>query len=64
MDLTLTNDEADTLRGLLSDQLPGMKFEIARTRDKELLHALMKREALCEALLDRLSHTPTYSQRT
>jgi len=63
MDLTLSNDEAETLRGLLTDALPGMKFEIARTREKELLHALMKREALCEALLDRLRQTPTYTQK-
>ena len=63
MDLTLTDDEADTLSGLLSDQLPGLKFEMARTRDKELLHVLMKRETLCEALLERLRRTPTYSQK-
>ena len=63
MDLTLTNDEADTLRGLLSDQLPGLKFEVARTRDKELLHVLMKRETLCEDLLDRLHRAPTYGQK-
>jgi hypothetical protein len=63
MDLTLTNDEADTLRGLIDDALPGMKFEIARTRDKELLHVLMKRETLCEDLLDRLHRAPTYGQK-
>jgi hypothetical protein len=63
MELTLTNDEAETLRGLLNDSLPGMKFEIARTRDKELLHALMKREALCEALLGRLDRVAAVSQK-
>jgi hypothetical protein len=40
-----------------------MKFEIARTRDKELLHVLMKRETLCEDLLDRLYRAPTYGQK-
>ena len=63
MNLTLTSDDAETLRGLLRDALPGLKFEVARTRDKELLHVLMKRETLCEDLLDRLHRTPTYGQK-
>ena len=61
MNLTLTTDDAETLRGLLRDTLPGLKFEIARTREKELLHVLIKRETLCEGLLDRLDRVPASS---
>jgi hypothetical protein len=55
MELRLTDDDAETLSGILSDALPGLKFETARTREKELLHVLMKREQLCERLIERLS---------
>jgi hypothetical protein len=54
MDLTLSNDEVLTLRGLLSDYLPGLKFELARTHGGEIRHVLAKRETLVEQLLDRL----------
>jgi len=54
MDVTLSDDEAQTLQGLLHDYLPGLKFEMARTRGSEILHVLVKRETLCERLLDEL----------
>lgn len=54
MDLTLTGDEIETLRGLLHDYLPELKFQAARADDKELVHVLVKRQTLCERLLDRL----------
>ncbi|HET9833253.1 MAG TPA: hypothetical protein VFP91_16140 [Vicinamibacterales bacterium] len=57
MELSLTQDEVETLRGILSDALPGMKFEMARTREKDLLHILVKRETLCERLLETLTRT-------
>jgi hypothetical protein len=57
MDLTLNDDEAETLRGLLHDYLPGLKFEAARTDEAELRHVLVKRQTLCERLIDELGAT-------
>jgi hypothetical protein len=54
MDVQLTDDEVQTLRGLLHDYLPGLKFEVARTDDKEMLHVLVKRQTLCERLIEVL----------
>ena len=60
MDLTLSDDEVPTLRGLLSDYLPGLKFELARTHGAEIRHVLAKRETLVEQLLDRLPKEPVW----
>jgi len=54
MDITLSDDDAETLRGLLQDYLPELKFEVARSEPGELRHVLVKRQELCERLLDRL----------
>ena len=54
MDLTLTNDEVKTLRWWLRDYLPELKFEVARTDAKEILHILVQRRTLCERLLHLL----------
>jgi len=62
MNLTLSDDEVETLRGLLSDFLPQLKFEMARTHGSELLHVLVKRETLCERLLEELRAASTPPQ--
>jgi hypothetical protein len=54
MDVTLSDDDARTLRGLLQDYLPELRFEAARTDGRELLHVLIERQALCERLIDEL----------
>jgi len=54
VDLRLNDDEVQTLRGLLRDYLPELKFETARADAKEIRHVLFKRQALCERLLDEL----------
>jgi hypothetical protein len=59
MDIMLSDDEARTLRGLLEDRLPDLKFEVARTDAKELRHVLVKRQELCERLLGQLGGAAT-----
>ena len=54
MDITLSDDDVQILRGLLQDYLPGLKFEVARTDGKEIRHVLVQRQELCERLLERL----------
>jgi hypothetical protein len=54
MNLQLTDEEVQTLRQMLHDYLPGLKFEVARTDAKEMLHALVKRQTLCERLIEQL----------
>ena len=59
MNLTLNDDEVQTLMGLLHDYLPELKFEAARTDETELRHILIKRQTLCERLLDELRGAST-----
>jgi hypothetical protein len=59
MDLALSDDEVRTLRGLLNDYLPELKFEAARTDGAELRHLFVKRQTLCERLLDELRGAST-----
>ena len=63
MHVDLTADEAATLKGLLSDCIPDLKREIARTDNHQFRHELVLREELCERLIARLdaSHSRTSS---
>lgn len=54
MDIPLTDEEARTLRDMLQEFLPELKFEAARTEEQPLRHILYEREALVERLVDRL----------
>jgi len=54
MNLTLSDEEARTLQKMLHDYLPGLKFEVARSDAREIRHALVLRQTLCERLLDEL----------
>jgi hypothetical protein len=56
MDLRLSDDDVNVLRGLLHDYLPSLKFETARTEGGDLRQVLVARRTLCERLLDELSH--------
>lgn len=58
MDLTLSDDETATLRGLLQDYLPGLKYEAARADGTEIRRVLYKRQALCERLIEELGGAP------
>ena len=54
MQLTLSDDEARTLRDLLRDYLPDLRREIAHTDAKDFRHVLVGRQELCERLLRQL----------
>ena len=59
MDVTLSADEVETLRGLLHDYLPQLKRETARTDAAEIRHILVKRQTLVEQLLQQLGGVST-----
>jgi hypothetical protein len=54
MELTLTDEDARTLRDVLSDHLHELRLEVARTEAKDFRHALVGRQELVERLLAQL----------
>ena len=54
MELILSDDDARTLRDLLSDHLGQLRLEVARTEAKEFRHRLVIRQDLVERLLTEL----------
>lgn len=54
MRLDLNDDEAHALRELLTDYLPGLRLEVARTEVRDFRHELIKRQEVCERVLELL----------
>jgi hypothetical protein len=55
MHLTLTQQEAELLCGLLQDYRPALEREVARTERRDLRHVLVARQDLVERLLKQLA---------
>jgi hypothetical protein len=60
MDITLSAEDVQTMRGLSQDSLPQLRFEVARTDSREIRHLLVKRQELCERLLDAIGAAPAH----
>jgi hypothetical protein len=54
MQVDLSETEWHTLRELLHDYLPQLRLEVARTDAVQFRHELVKRQEVCERLLDLL----------
>ncbi len=58
MRIDLTDDEARTLGAMLRDYLPSLRFEVARTDQHDFRHELVKRQDVCERMLELLDEVP------
>jgi hypothetical protein len=54
MQVDLTDDEWHTLRLVLQDYLPQLRREVAHTEAFDFRHELVRRQEVCEHLLDLL----------
>jgi hypothetical protein len=54
MQIDLSDDEWHTLCLLLHDYLPQLRREVARTEQATFRHELVRRQEVCEHLLDQL----------
>ncbi len=54
MQLNLTEKDARTLKGFLSDHFQDLQLEVARTEAKDFRHLLLARQELVERLLAQL----------
>ena len=54
MQIELTEEETETLREMLHAYLPEIRREAARTDDREMRHAMVQRQDLCERLVEQL----------
>ena len=66
MQMTLSDDDARTLRAVLEEWLPNLRRETARTdlASRDLRHELHKRQDLCERLLVELDPLASASTAT
>lgn len=58
VELILNDDDARTLRELLSDHLHDLRLEVARTEAKDFRHVMLMRQELVERLLAQLGEQP------
>ncbi len=58
MQFTLSDEETAILQGLLTDFLPELRREAARTEQRELRRLMVRRQELVERLLDLLGAPP------
>jgi hypothetical protein len=54
MQFELSHEDAHILRELLHDYLPELRLEVARTEARDFRHELLKRQNVCEHLVELL----------
>jgi len=54
MQLFLSDSDADLLRDLLTDYLPTLEREVARTEQRDVRHLLIQRQEAVERFLEQL----------